>query len=73
MVLEPWVFLSIWRAYRRMRKQSDVQTTLTRLRKEYRKAIENEDQGKISRLKEVIHTLEWILEIQTNPTTEPRD
>lgn len=56
-----------------MRKQSDVQTTLTRLRKEYRKAIENKDQEKISRLKEVIHTLEWILEIQANPTTEPRD
>nr|DAS58624.1 MAG TPA: hypothetical protein [Caudoviricetes sp.] len=56
-----------------MRKLSDVQTTLTRLRKKYRQSIEKGDIDSVKRLEDSIHTLEWILEIQTTPTTDSRD
>lgn len=58
-----------------MRKLSDVQTTLIRLRKKYRSFLEN---GKatpedLNRLKTSIHALEWVLEIQPTPTSVQTD
>lgn len=56
-----------------MKSLSNVQTTLTRLRKKYRKAIENRDAESTARLKPAIHALEWVLEMQNTPTSVDTD
>lgn len=58
-----------------MRKLSDVQSTLMRLRKKYRTALanENSNQEDLNRLKVSIHALEWVLEIQPMPTSVKTD
>ena len=56
-----------------MRKLSDVQNTLFRLRKKYRSAIEKENSEDAVRIKNAIHALEWVLEIQNTPTDNAID
>lgn len=56
-----------------MRSISSVQTTLTRLRKKQKKFLENKNIESYNRVTNAIHTLEWVLEIQNNPTKEPTD
>lgn len=56
-----------------MRRLSEVQTTLTRLRKKYRSYIDKGDTKSAERVKYLIHAYEWVLEIQPNPSPIERD
>ena len=49
-----------------MRKLSEVQTELMKLRKLYRESLKKEDAEKSTNLSIKIHTLEWVLNIQNN-------
>lgn len=56
-----------------MRKMSEVQTTLIRLRKKYTNALKRKDTESIIRLDHAIHALEWVLEMQNTITSNPTD
>lgn len=56
-----------------MKKMSEVQTNLIRLRKKYTRALKRKDTEAILRLDHAIHALEWVLEMQTTVTSNPTD
>ena len=56
-----------------MRRLSDVQTVLRRLRKKYRTYLDKGDMESAKRTKYLIHAYEWVLEIQANPSPVERD
>lgn len=56
-----------------MKKLSEVQNTVIRLRKKYRKALNDKNSEDSIRLKHAIHALEYVLDIQKNPTTVDTD
>ena len=56
-----------------MRRLSDVQAVLRRLRKKYRTYLDKGDMESAKRTKYLIHAYEWVLEIQANPSPVERD